>query len=1326
MMPDATLGHAEHTAHACIADDELDKMRQQMAETASLLVSAAYEQPQVQLQHYRVKLTEHLADPTQPLDLALEAPGAPGEAQGEGPSCEPAEAPQLSRVIDSPPRTPGQDAAARAARAKRVASSREAPSILLGGVQMAAQVKQLEQRLMALREEVREKKAKARQAEGSVQDLKLQLEDLQMQKVSDRDEHDQEVEALGRKLTEAEREAAAANDKAQKLHDELHGSTFHIKLAKEAMKKVRAAEAAMHAKVAEEAEALRQDALDRRLVGEVQDKETQTDPTSKPGSPATLRRPMPTTRNAVSNVVSKAPKPSPRPAPSPRPQQPIVKREPRPVSQPKPPPAVHVATAASEKVAEALPPERGALPSARPVLPPKRQWQKSMAEIHVPTTLLKRRGAAAESSTSGGASVDTPAAILQDVPSTLAGTEMPAGNAVGHNGVVTAAAAHSRRSSVSSNTAAAPRPASPLQLAAKSAGVVRAQPGAHSMTLQSTNAKSGGSDRSSAAANSSGLSMLGHSNTQQGSRRNGQQKPQSQAAAAPDQAQRAQPPAEKQADLPGAMPAAADVLPKGGELVITRQPDREVSTIGEGGELRPMTALTDETLDTADSRLQTPAKHSRATGDVPASLPAAPVSTDAPFLEATEEDPAVADASSDGDASASRPSTADDEELWEGPVDAAHVDVDSGPVHHTPARRVHRNTVRTRPQSPLQPQISGVHGSTPSVPPGGGASAAGSVRTAQRAQHAAQPRRHSTVPSLNMAVMRALKQQVSGLVPLSGHAASSTARSVLQQTAAASQRALSQKQAPPTGTSPKHGTCSQLTPLSSNALCSRNLPNGPTHATPRAPLPQPNDHLHLAQTMLQSQLMLLTPRQALSLDATVQLIGDIYDSKGVADLAALRQQAPCKPMQQFVQQYLQTRFGTGAGGSWLGACHQLEAAARRHGDDARVAAFATSCGLLQPAEVPTSAQVLYNGSQPLPGPLTTTAWAATWLRELNSNMRFPATPARLLQLSPESRAKLMSPANLHPAVSEVLKGLAVVPGMPYVLQCTQGPAYARIWAQADLGVPLGPQQAPQLHTLLSEAAIALQLERAPQLYLQHSQQAAIHYLQLPLTTRLPGLAAVSARQRRSKPQASSVQQQQHGLDAESEAAVHQPVVVVTSRMVELLQPQELQAMFVGALSTGLAPDEGAQPPSSEGQLTCSSPSMLQVALAASLASLSGSALAEEVGHELGMLWPTRVLPALLRALPYLTLYTDRWAVQAMPEAEVVSSAILKVAAGTPLLPPGLSPDALLTESAMLQGVMDDRITTLQRQEDGHTFAATNNSLTVVRLRALQRAKQQTA
>ena len=46
-------------------------------------------------------------------------------------------------------------------------------------------------------------------------------------------------------------------EKAAKLHEQLHGSTFHIKLAKEAMKKVRQAEAEVAAKAAAEAEALK-------------------------------------------------------------------------------------------------------------------------------------------------------------------------------------------------------------------------------------------------------------------------------------------------------------------------------------------------------------------------------------------------------------------------------------------------------------------------------------------------------------------------------------------------------------------------------------------------------------------------------------------------------------------------------------------------------------------------------------------------------------------------------------------------------------------------------------------------------------------------------------------------------------------------------------------------------------------------------------------------------------------------------------------------------------------------------------------------------------
>ena len=49
----------------------------------------------------------------------------------------------------------------------------------------------------------------------------------------------------------------------------------------------------------------------------------------------------------------------------------------------------------------------------------------------------------------------------------------------------------------------------------------------------------------------------------------------------------------------------------------------------------------------------------------------------------------------------------------------------------------------------------------------------------------------------------------------------------------------------------------------------------------------------------------------------------------------------------------------------------------------------------------------------------------------------------------------------------------------------------------------------------------------------------------------------------------------------------------------------------------------------------------QVALAASLAALAPGPLLDELADELGMLWPTRIQPALLRAQQYLPLWTDR-------------------------------------------------------------------------------------
>lgn len=95
-------------------------MRHAMAETASLLSSAAYQQPQADLQVYKERLTDHLADPSQPLDLDIDSQaasrqeGQQQERQQEG-----------MGQLRTPPQTPGQDPTSRAARAKRAASSRE-------------------------------------------------------------------------------------------------------------------------------------------------------------------------------------------------------------------------------------------------------------------------------------------------------------------------------------------------------------------------------------------------------------------------------------------------------------------------------------------------------------------------------------------------------------------------------------------------------------------------------------------------------------------------------------------------------------------------------------------------------------------------------------------------------------------------------------------------------------------------------------------------------------------------------------------------------------------------------------------------------------------------------------------------------------------------------------------------------------------------------------------------------------------------------------------------------------------------------------------------
>ena len=672
------------------------------------------------------------------------------------------------------------------------------------------------------------------------------------------------------------------------------------------------------------------------------------------------------------NVVRQAP--VPRPHPQPQPQQPsvpvAVKREPKPVPQPRPPPSVHVATAAGEEVVENLPAARTGLPQARPTLPMKRQQQNLLREIYVPTTLLKRRGHAAENSTSAaplppadsstdGGAADGSAAegpkATAEAPSS-AGTAAPAATAPA------ATAAKPRPASAQANRAATPPQLGIIASGSHAAtsvgkpptGVLKAPVSSHPAPHATTGAKTAATPAAVAGAAAAGLSMLGIGKHDLGGQMAKSVKPH---AAAP-----AGQPATKTVSVPQSapVPTLKAMLPERVAMPTGEAQDADVAeSSAQSAEVRPVTAMTDEPEALSTPGLQTPQEALPSADDA-----ALPLDRPASSAEPAQPEPEQAEGCNTDpeeevrpESAASSVSTAEplDDSLqvlndltWPGETLSDQV----VQIHRAAIGRVHRNTAHLRPPSPLQTQISSVRGSAP----GGKADRApaqpvsNTAGSAQRAQHS----RTGKVPPLNMTVMRALKQQVSGLVPLDSRGSSKAARTVLQQTAPASQRALSSR-LPVGAVSPKAESVVQLTPLASTPLHSRSLPDiSPTHPSRGSALqpasqpqaqPQPQTAT-LLQSMLPGIVSAATPRQILPLDATVQLIGDIYDSKSVADLAALRQQLPCRPMQEFAQHYLQTRFGTGAGGSWQGAWKQLETAVKMHGADERVAAFAATCSML--------------------------------------------------------------------------------------------------------------------------------------------------------------------------------------------------------------------------------------------------------------------------------------------------------------------------------------------------------------------------------------------
>ena len=105
--------------------------------------------------------------------------------------------------------------------------------------------------------------------------------------------------------------------------------------------------------------------------------------------------------------------------------------------------------------------------------------------------------------------------------------------------------------------------------------------------------------------------------------------------------------------------------------------------------------------------------------------------------------------------------------------------------------------------------------------------------------------------------------------------------------------------------------------------------------------------------------------------------------------------------------------------------------------------------------------------------------------------------------------------------------------------------------------------------MLTSAASALGIGQAPLLCLQQNNQPFIHYLELPSCTQLPGLSA--SQQSTGFSSSTAAAALPRGNSEAAVSMVGQPVLVVSSRLVEVLQPEELQMMILGALSTALAP-----------------------------------------------------------------------------------------------------------------------------------------------------------
>ncbi|KAL4424429.1 hypothetical protein ABPG77_006367 [Micractinium sp. CCAP 211/92] len=371
-----------------------------------------------------------------------------------------------------------------------------------------------------------------------------------------------------------------------------------------------------------------------------------------------------------------------------------------------------------------------------------------------------------------------------------------------------------------------------------------------------------------------------------------------------------------------------------------------------------------------------------------------------------------------------------------------------------------------------------------------------------------------------------------------------------------------------------------------------------------------------------------------------------------------------------------------------------------------------------------------------------------------------------------ARSPLPQPFNpaaadqIHPMVSEVHDLALSVPGVEQLMCWVLGGGAAACLPHMDLGLRLAENQAPQLYLLAVDSCRLLGLPSTPQLYLKSSAEAAAYYLMLPGEARLhghngssaplvsvlsqPPAGVMAAREgaARGAPASAHLPADAEGLvlhqhscaslmgaggsrsalaAAAAEGQGWQCALVLTSGLIDLLEPRELQAVMTGSLAlhaalvspaaSGAGAPAGAE---AAAQLAAQCRGMAALGTLGSLAVLCPDALTARLPHQMAPFLHSRILPLLRRSARHLSLYCDRVAAAAVASWRPVAAAAVKQATGSVLLRNELNLDAVLQQARELEGAADDLLPRVALREEGATLAAAGASWTLLRLRELLR------